>query len=305
MENEEKETLGSHMKELEASYTHGSEDGSGKVAVSVGKTPTAGKICIIRVDGRAFHTYTRPFTKRNPNDPLGPRTAFHSSIVGAMKHAMEALIDEFNPIMAYTQSDEITLLIGQDNVPFGGKCHKLNSIAASVATAAFNEYINFKAPRETIPDSRYPSRALFDARSYEASYEEAAATVLWRHLDCIKNSISTLARAYFTPKRLEGLRSEDRKRLLKEHRNVSWDDLPYGLKYGFFAHRAIKQFTLDELLAERKLPERAIKSIEANGGTVIRNYTKYEEFPPLNTIANLTDVIIHGHRPLLKENSDA
>ena len=45
--------------------------------------------------------------------------------------------------------------------------------------------------------------------------------------------------------------------------------------------------------------------VEANGGTVIRNYTKYEEFPPLNTIANLTDVIIHGHRPLLKENSDA
>ena len=283
MENEEKETLGSHMKELEASYTHGSEDGSGKVAVSVGKTPTAGKICIIRVDGRAFHTYTRPFTKRSPDNPLGPRTAFHSSIVGAMKHAMEALIDEFNPILAYTQSDEITLLIAQENVPFGGKCHKLNSIAASVATAAFNEYINFKAPRETIPDSRYPSRALFDARSYEANYEEAAATVLWRHLDCIKNSISTLARAYFTPKRLEGLRSEDRKRLLKEHRNVSWD----------------------ELLAERKLPERAIKSIEANGGTVIRNYTKYEEFPPLNTIANLTDVIIHGHRPLLKENSDA
>ena len=82
-------------------------------------------------------------------------------------------------------------------------------------------------------------------------------------------------------------------------------DPTYGIKYGFFAHRAIKQFTLDELLAERKLPERAIKSIEANGGTVIRNYTKYEEFPPLNTIANLTDVIIHGHRPLLKENSDA
>ena len=281
------DTLGERMKALELRFTKGEAYGSGQVVID------EHKCCIIRVDGRAFHTYTRPFAKQKIDIgcPVPARTAFHPAITGAMKYAMEALIAEFNPIVAYTQSDEITVVIGEDKVPFGRKCHKLNSIAASIATAAFNEYINTKADRSTVPEARYPSHAIFDARSYEATYEEAALTILWRHNDCVKNSISTLARSLMPQSRLVGKKSDARKEMMEQHFNVSWDDLPHGLKYGFLAYRATREFTVEELLATRELPEKAIKNIEKSGGKVIRNYTKYAELPPLNQIANLTDVL--------------
>ena len=226
------DTLGERMKALELRFTKGEAYGSGQVVID------EHKCCIIRVDGRAFHTYTRPFAKQKIDIgcPVPARTAFHPAITGAMKYAMEALIAEFNPIVAYTQSDEITVVIGEDKVPFGRKCHKLNSIAASIATAAFNEYINTKADRSTVPEARYPSHAIFDARSYEATYEEAALTILWRHNDCVKNSISTLARSLMPQSRLVGKKSDARKEMMEQHFNVSWDDLPHGLKYGFLAY---------------------------------------------------------------------
>lgn len=295
------DTLGERMKALELRFTKGEAYGSGQVVID------EHKCCIIRVDGRAFHTYTRPFAKQKIDigRPVPARTAFHPAITGAMKYAMEALIAEFNPIVAYTQSDEITVVIGEDKVPFGRKCHKLNSIAASIATAAFNEYINTKADCSTVPEARYPSHAIFDARSYEATYEEAALTILWRHNDCVKNSISTLARSLMPQSRLVGKKSDARKEMMEQHFNVRWDDLPHGLKYGFLAYRATREFTMEELLATRELPEKAIKNIEKSGGKVIRNYTKYAELPPLNQIANLTDVLIHKHRPVLKEADNA
>jgi tRNA(His) 5'-end guanylyltransferase len=88
---------------------------------------------ICRVDGKSFHNYTRncqkPFDEALMADM--DRTAIHlcQNIQGA--------------IFAYTQSDEISLLLTDFETEatdawFHGNLQKMVSISASMATAAFN-----------------------------------------------------------------------------------------------------------------------------------------------------------------------
>ena len=90
---------------------------------------------IIRVDGKAFHTFTRGFQK-----------PFDEVLGNAMVRTMEYLCQNISGcIFGYVQSDEITLVL-QDyrklntDAWFGYRTDKLCSIAASMATMAFNEF---------------------------------------------------------------------------------------------------------------------------------------------------------------------
>ena len=62
----------------------------------VRRTPVA-----IRIDGKAFHTFTRGFQK--PFDPL---------LMKAMQHTMKYLCENIQGcVFGFTQSDEITLIL--------------------------------------------------------------------------------------------------------------------------------------------------------------------------------------------------
>jgi len=170
---------------------------------------------ILRVDGRAFHTYLR-----------GAEKPFDEQYMADMNVVAEALCAEISgAVFAYTQSDEISVLITDFATPqtqpwFDGVVAKLLSISASVATAVLNE-------------RRPGRRALFDARVFTISDPvEVANYFLWRQRDAVRNSISMAAQAHFPHKRLHGVTSGGMQELLFAEAGVNWNDYPDGCKRG-------------------------------------------------------------------------
>ena len=88
---------------------------------------------ILRLDGRAFHTFTRNFVK--PFDQL---------LMEVMQATMKYLCENIQGcVIGYTQSDEITLVLTDykkltSEAWFDYEVQKMCSIAASMATLEFN-----------------------------------------------------------------------------------------------------------------------------------------------------------------------
>lgn len=170
---------------------------------------------LLRVDGRAFHSYLR-----------GAAKPFDEAFMADMDAVAEALCAEITgSVFAYTQSDEISLLVtdfaSEQTEPwFGGVTAKWLSVSASLATAVLNE-------------RRPGSRALFDARVFTIGDPvEVANYFLWRQRDAVRNSISMAAQAHFSHKRLHGVSGGGMQELLWSEAGVNWNDYPDGCKRG-------------------------------------------------------------------------
>ena len=90
---------------------------------------------IIRLDGKAFHTFTKSF--RKPFDKILMETMWETS------KYLCANIQGCK--IAYTQSDEISLLLTDyEKITtcswFDSNIQKMVSVSASMATLAFNKY---------------------------------------------------------------------------------------------------------------------------------------------------------------------
>jgi tRNA(His) 5'-end guanylyltransferase len=175
-----------------------------------------GSPVIIRVDGRAFHTYTRKFEK-----------PFDLNLHEAMVDTAAALCKEMqNARFAYTQSDEISILLWEktpESQPwFGNRVMKMASVSASVATNVFNRSIRRLAYEEDIP---LPDNALFDSRVFNLIPEQVQGYFSWRQQDAVRNSVSMLAQAHFSSKKLHGKNRRDMLDMLKS-KGVDWSILP-------------------------------------------------------------------------------
>ena len=194
---------------------------------------------ILRVDGRSFHSYLRGATK-----------PFDEEFMADMDAVAEALCQEIaGAVFAYTQSDEISVLITDfgslGTEPwFGGVIAKQLSIAASLATAVLNE-------------RRPGRRALFDARVFTiADPVEVANYFLWRQRDAVRNSISMAAQAVFSHKRLHGVNSGGMQELLWAEKSINWNDYPAGCKRG--------------RVTQRITGERPVEYVDKRNGETVR-----------------------------------
>lgn len=207
------------------------------------RTPVA-----IRIDGKAFHTFTRGFAK-----------PFDEVLGNAMVRTMEYLAKNIQGcVFAYQQSDEITLLLidyqtFETDAWFDYEVQKICSIAASMATMAFNKYFQqemnvFKASH-TIFDSNewaYPEvakiwsayyvaiekGAMFDARCFNIPKEEATNLVYWRQLDATRNSIQMVGQANFSHNELQGKSCNMIQDMLHEQKGINWNDYETRWKRG-------------------------------------------------------------------------
>lgn len=193
-------TLGDRMKRHEAAHR----------AILPRRTYT-----LLRVDGRSFHTYLR-----------GCQRPFDEAFMADMNAVAEALCAEITgSVFAYTQSDEISILITDFNTEqtepwFGGVVAKQLSISAALATAVLSE-------------RRPGKRALFDSRVFTiADPVEVANYFLWRQRDAVRNSISMAAQAHFSHQRLHGVNGGGMQELLFTEAGVNWNDYPDGCKRG-------------------------------------------------------------------------
>jgi len=177
---------------------------------------------IIRIDGKAFHTFTRDLKK--PFDDLF-LTAMHET-------AYELLTQIAGCRLAYTQSDEISLLlINYEHLNtdpwFKNTIQKLVSIAASLTTITFykkfTEQVKFYK-MEHPEDERYyntlmkkvESNPIFDARVFVLPKEEVCNYFIWRQQDCVRNSILSMGQYYIGNKAIEGKSCGEVCELLRE-----------------------------------------------------------------------------------------
>jgi tRNA(His) 5'-end guanylyltransferase len=206
---------------------------------------------IVRVDGRAFHTHLRKAEK-----------PFDEAVITAMQDAAVALCKEMGGArFAYTQSDEISVLL-TDLDPkaqawFGGQIQKICSVAASIATAVFNEsYIGLQY------DDRIPSDpATFDARVYTIpDRTEVMNYFRWRQEDAIKNAVSMAAQAAFSHKELHGLNGAQMQEKLFQEREINFrTHYSDGERRGWLVNK--RAFTV---AATNPTPTAAVKWTEGN-----------------------------------------
>lgn len=176
------------------------------------RTPVA-----IRIDGKAFHTFTRGFHK-----------PFDEILATTMQDTMKLLCENIQGcVLGYTQSDEITLILQdyatlETDAWFGYKVQKVCSVAASMATHYFNHRFMIKVEdyidsiislqdcdikeEAKYMDALRISRnkgAFFDARCFNIPKEEVTNLIYWRQLDARRNAVQAIGQAVFSQKELQ------------------------------------------------------------------------------------------------------
>ncbi len=202
---------------------------------------------IIRVDGKAFHSFTRGFKK-----------PFDGIFVKSMQETMKYLCENIQGcVLGYTQSDEITLvIIDYEKIEscawFDNNIQKMASISASMATLAFNKYFSanvykyiedYKKEHQLIfieEDNKYYNTlidaikkgAMFDSRVFTLPKEEVVNCVIWRQQDATRNSINSVGQANFSHKQLQNKSCNDVQDMLMSEKGINWNDYTTTLKRG-------------------------------------------------------------------------
>ena len=205
----------------------------------------------IRIDGKAFHTFTRGF--RKPFDHI---------LIKTMQETTKYLCENIQGcVFGFTQSDEITLILVDyqkltSSAWFDYEVQKICSISASMATMAFNKFFKKNAENyiqncatdyETdglygkgtpeyqlceIYQKAIEKGAMFDARCFNIPKEEVTNLIYWRQLDAIRNSIQMVGQANFSHKELQNKTCNMIQDMLHEQKGINWNDYPTVWKRG-------------------------------------------------------------------------
>ena len=199
----------------------------------------------IRIDGKAFHTFTRGFKK-----------PFDKILMASMQDTMKYLCQNIQGcVLGYTQSDEITLILVDYQTLTSGawfdyEVQKMCSISASMATMAFNRAFADNASKAKLdgvfdgtPDSEgfkywetimeaIEKGALFDARCFNIPKEEVTNLIYWRQLDATRNSIQMVGQANFSHTQLQNKTCNDIQDMLMLQKGINWNNFPVECKRG-------------------------------------------------------------------------
>ena len=152
---------------------------------------------IIRVDGRAFHTFTKSLHK-----------PFDRNLMDAMvKSALYVAKDMQGFKAAYIQSDEATFcLTDYDTFETEGwfdyELPKVISISAAMMSVAFNKFY------------RTDKMPVFDSRAFTVPKEEVCNVLVWRAKDWERNSLQMYSRSFFSHRELHGKKRDDMHEML-------------------------------------------------------------------------------------------
>jgi len=185
---------------------------------------------IIRIDGKAFHTYTR-----------GLKKPFDDELINDMDETAKYLCENIQGAkFAFVQSDEISILLTdfdkiQTDAWFDGNIQKITSISASLATAKFNELRSKRTveisglENEEWIDFSNIKLALFDSRAFTIpSNVEVENYFIWRQQDTVRNSISSVAQSLYSHKELHNKNISELQEMCF-NKGINWND--YQPKY--------------------------------------------------------------------------
>ena len=206
---------------------------------------------IVRIDGKAFHNFTR-----------GLKKPFDRVLMSAMQDTMLELCKNIQGcVFGYTQSDEITLILTDyENVDtdawYGYNIQKIASVSASMATAYFNTAFRNRAEAvirdyrtnecPTTEDTQYAETltyaikqgAMFDSRAFSLPKDEVCNCLIWRQQDATRNSIESAGYAYLIADDMYKKNCNEVQELLFSKRGINWNNYPTDCKRGSACYRA-------------------------------------------------------------------
>ena len=180
--------------------------------------------CIIRCDGRAFHSFN---SLKKP---------FDQGFINAMvSSAVLAYEDMQGFKLAYTQSDEVSFLLTDfDTIQtqgwFGYDLAKVVSTSASLMSVHFNSLFR-------LMEGQTLKLATFDSRAFVIPKTDVANYFLWRARDWERNSLQMYSRSFFNKGR------EDMHEMLHSVGKNWATDLTPQLKNGTFITKIGQLYT--------------------------------------------------------------
>ncbi len=145
---------------------------------------------IIRLDGRAFHSFLADLSLKRPYD---------ERFAAAMVSVCTAFFyhSGLSPLLAYTFSDEISMYLRE--LPFEGRVEKMVSVVASFASSSLTIAMDLDLP------------VAFDARIIPVEPSHLPSYLAWRQKEAWRNHINGYSQALLLQ---EGLRPVDVQRRL-------------------------------------------------------------------------------------------
>lgn len=201
---------------------------------------------IIRIDGKAFHTYTkglqRPFDDGLMEDMDLTAAYLCKNIMGAK--------------FAFVQSDEISILLTDfENMNteawFDNNIQKICSVSASMATREFNR---LRLNRLGVENMKW---AEFDSRVFQIPQKlEVENYFIWRQQDTTRNSIFSVAQSLYSAKELNGKNTDQQQEMIFQ-KGINWNDYAPRYKRGRILLKEfvnIDGFTIRSKWLSREVP---------------------------------------------------
>ena len=246
-------------------------------------------ITIIRLDGKGFSKWTKdlekPFDEGFTDDMIETAKYLCANIQGAK--------------FAYAQSDEISIVLTDfDNLEsqawFDYNVQKMTSIAASIATAKFNQLRLIRFAKNNVDpySSTWGSIldgtlnaneinnfkiAMFDARVFQVpTVDEMVNVMIWRQQDATRNSISMAAYEICGHSSTMN-KSGDEKQEMLFQRGINWNEYSVKFKRG----TVIKK---EEVIFVQNVDEVSQKTIPIDEARIYkRNVWNADEDTPIFT----------------------
>ncbi|KAI2602336.1 glycoside hydrolase family 55 protein [Hypoxylon sp. NC1633] len=245
----QKQSLADRMKQYEAQFD---------------STLPASSPIILRLDGHCFSGFTSQPQFRRPFDQR-----IHDAMIATCS---DLLVDFFSrATIAYTQSDEITLVFPEGVQLFNERVQKLVSLAASYCSVRFNAHLASALASSTgngpnVGDVQL-RMAHFDARFFAVpSGEEALNCLLWRcRGDAVRNSVNSLARTLFSQSQMQGKTSAELIEVMRQEKNVIYEE-------------AVPRWAIEGCLVKKESYQRGgVNPQTGQAETTTRTRTRVEE----------------------------
>lgn len=251
-----------------------------------------GQPVMVRLDGRSFSRFTQGLSR-----------PFDRGLRDLMVATARACAEESNALLAYTQSDEISLVLPPRDPSgnqgyFGGRVSKITSCLAARCSVVFNHLLPQFLPSKS-GDRRLSALPVFDCRVWTVpTRHDAVEAILWREVDARVNAISMATRAHFSAKQMEGVSSQEMKKML-QGREVEFRDYPVEFRRGTYLQRrvVVRQFSPLEMA---DLPPRH-KARTDPELMFARNELRELNMPPFARVANPEEVLFEGADPVLRD----
>lgn len=203
---------------------------------------------VVRLDGNRFSKLSKILDLKKPYDDL------FSDVM--QKTAGLLINNQSKCVVAYTQSDEITLIFKDtydSPIEFDRRVQKLCSILASKCTIYFNTLLKLAYPdNEKLGTAIFP---VFDARIFNVpDWVEASNSLVWRESDATKNSIQSAGQSELDHKQIQGLSNNQVQELLLEEADINWNDYPEHFKKGTYLIRYKNDLDKTEIVQLEGLP---------------------------------------------------